>query len=284
MSASLSEQGRFVANEEVLFVGKRGYARVWRVGGQAPVAIGSAWRLPTAGDSCYVATSGLQVVVTSEDRAWRLTLPDRKPTPLPALPFVPSEIHLWERASRFYLLVCNDERLACGVLGAPLRELDVSGYLVKELSGAANRIVVLARKLPLKEPGILVFNLGEPGPQWVPVATPSAIAQSPRGDKVLLGSRFGSLEVRSGATAGGSTILVAAHEGSLRHVDWGGGRLAGLSKHSISVWDEGDLNLPLYLDTLPHGSKADEVTLSPGGDLLLVRRDHEYLGWRMSER
>jgi len=284
MQRALAKQARFVADEEVLFAGKRGYARLYRVGGQAPVALGPAWRLPTASDACLIDTAGQQVVVVSERQAWRLALPARKPIALPELPFVPFEVHLWERGTRFYLLVANDDRVACGVLGAPLRELDVSEYQVREVSGAANRVVILARKLPLKQSGLLIFNLGQPGPAWVQGGTPSAVSQSPEGDRVFLGSRFGSLEVRSGESAGSSTLLVAAHEGSLRHVAWSGDRLAGLSKRSLSIWEASDLRYPLYHDTLPAGGKADELSLSPKGDLVIVRRDFQYLGWRLPGR
>jgi protein kinase-like protein len=275
-----AKRARFISNEEALFVGRGGRAQLWRLG-KLPVALGSTWLLPTSTESCLVDTVGLRVVAVSGDCAWQLVLPDREAIPLPRLPFTPDELHVWERGTRFYVLVANDTRVACGVLGAPLRELDVRGHKVRGVAGAVNRVAVLARKLPLGKAGLLLFDLGDPGARWVPAVTPCAIALSPTAEKVFLGSRFGSLEVRSGDAAASTTMLVAAHEGSLRHVAWSGDRLAAASKHSLSIWSEGDLSRPLYHQELPGGSKGDEILLSPGADLVIVRRNSEFLGWRL---
>lgn len=282
LKSSRTKQARFLSNEELLFVGQGGRAQIYRVGRKTPTPTGPAWQLPIFTDDCRIDSTGLRVVVVSGDRAWRLELPDHRAIPLPPLPFVPQEVHFWERGSRFYLLVADSTRVACGVLGAPLRELDVSGYEVKEAAGAVNRVVLLVRKGPLRKPGLLVFNIGGEGPIWLPTATPSAIVQSPEADRVFVGSRFGSLALRSSSTSE-SQLLAGAHEGSLRHVDWVGRRLAALSKRTLSVWSEEDLSRPLYLDALPPGTKADEVTLSPRGDLVVVRRNSEFLGWRLPD-
>lgn len=255
---------------------------MWRLGGAGPLPVGSPWRLPTAGPGCLVDTAGAKVVVVSEDQAWRMTLPSREPLPLPVLPFSPQEVHLWQRGSRYYLLVANDERVACGVLGAPLREFDVSGYSIKEVSGAVNRVVAHVRKLPGETPGVLIFDLGVAPGVWIPIATPSSVALAPDAERLLLGSRFGSLELRSGSLRESGRLLPTVHEGSLRHAAWSGQILAAVSKHSLSIWREGDLSRPLRCGALP--GKANEVMISPQGSFVLVRVGRDFLGWRLPKR
>jgi serine/threonine protein kinase len=251
---------------------------------------GEPWTLPTFDGECLVATHGLEVAVASKRQVWTFQLPSKEPKTLPPLPFEARYLRLFGSGGRTYLLATSKKQAVCGVLGGTLSQLDVKGE-VEATSAGGGRAALLTKGGGLAPRRILVFEAQGAGVlDWIHggLSTPVSLALSPTGDRAFLGLRHGQLSLRSGPSQDkDSQELGRSHElGSVRAVAWSrsGGRLAAVSKETLSVWDVDRPAIPIYYGELPSGGKGDDVVLSPAGGVVFVTRNASHLGWRLPRR
>ncbi|MBL4846261.1 MAG: hypothetical protein JKY65_12090 [Planctomycetes bacterium] len=253
-------------------------------------ALGKPWTLPTFDGDCQVATLGLQVVVVSKRQIWALTLPSKERRTLPPLPISPRHVLLFSRQDQIYLVVATKKEALCGPLGGELTRLDLGRGSVEAMSTGGGRAVFLTHRGGLAR-GIVGFDFaGTRVFDWKATgfSTPESIALSPRGDRAFLGFRHGQLAIRSGPhEKNDSHSLGRGHElGVVRSVAWStsGGRLAAVSKETLSVWDVDRPNEPIFHERLPPGGKGDFVGLSPSGKVVVVSRNEHHIGWSLPAR